>query len=199
MHQSQCAVKVLTKDSEMKTLDSRMNQNKELCSIRDEGRPFGIGLQDQVSNHLRVIRIKSACGERLRKRWNLRFHQVCTEKMNESEPPMQRRKCKDVIETKLFALAWDKVWKVPVYCLSGDRRRGGMSSDTGFCREHGNLSFRCEGRLSSGSPIRDRVPTLGTGADQSVVVMKFAKANGAKGLNHSVRFMRQPIWEEQNE
>ena len=108
-------------------------------------------------------------------------------------------KVKDVIETKLLALVWDKVWKKPVYCPSDDRRRGGMSSDTGFCREHGNLSFRCEGRLSSGRPIRDRVPMLSTGADQSVVVMKFAKANGAKGLNHSVRFMRQPRWEEQNE
>ena len=199
MHQSRCAVKVLTKDSEMKTLDSRMNQNKELCSIRDEGRPFGIGLQDQVSNHLRVIRIKSACGERLRKRWNLRFHQVCTEKMNESEPPMQRRKCKDVIETKLLALAWDKVWELPVYCPSGDRRRGGVSSDTGSCREHGNLSSRCQGKATSGSTTRVIVPMRSTGVDQLVVVMKFAKANGAKGLNHSVRFMRQPRWEEQNE
>ena len=89
----------------MKPLDSRKNQNRELCSTRDEGRPFGIGLQDQVSNHLRVMRIKSACGERLRKRWSKRLHQVCAEKTNESEPPMQRRKCKDVIETKLLALA----------------------------------------------------------------------------------------------
>ena len=175
----------------MKTLDSRMNQNKELCSIRDEGRPFGIGLQDQVSNHLRVIRIKSACGERLRKRWNLRFHQVCTEKMNESEPPMQRRKCKDVIETKLLALAWDKVWKKPVYCPSDDRRTGGMSSDTGFCREHGNLSFRYRGKATSGSTTRVIVPMRSTGADQLVVVMKFAKANGAKGLNDSVFILSQ--------
>ena len=183
----------------MKVLDSWMNRIQASCSMRDEGRPFEIGLQDQVSNHSRVMHIKSMCGERLGKRWNKRFHQVCAEKMNESEPPMQRRKCKDVIETKLLALVWDKVWKKPVYCPSDDRRRGGMSSDTGFCREHGNLSFRCEGRLSSGRPIRDRVPMLSTGADQLVVVMKFAKANGAKGLNHSVRFMRQPRWEEQNE
>ena len=95
----------------MNALDSRKNQNRELCSTRDEGRPFGIGLQDQVSNHLRVMCIKSACGERLRKRWSKRLHQMCTEKANESEPPMQRRKCKDVIETKLLALAWDKVWE----------------------------------------------------------------------------------------
>jgi len=60
----------------MKTLDSRKNQNRELCSTRDEGKPFGIGLQDQVSNHLRVMRIKSACGERLRKRWSKRLHKA---------------------------------------------------------------------------------------------------------------------------
>ena len=176
----------------MKTPDSRKNQNLELCSIRDEGRPFEIGLQDQVSNHPRVMRIKSTCGERLGKRWSLRLHQVCTEKTNESEPPMQRRKCKDVIETKLLALAWDKVWELPVYCPSGDRRRGGVSSETGSYREHGNLSFRCQGRPSSGRPMRGRVPTRSTGADQLVVVMKSSNTDGAKGLNDSVTSSSQP-------
>ena len=175
----------------MKPLDSRKNQNRELCSTRDEGRPFEIGLQDQVSNHLRVMRIKSACGERLRKRWSKRLHQVCAEKTNESEPPMQRRKCKDVIETKLWALVWDKVWELPVYCPSGDRRIGGVSSDTGFCREHGNLSFRCQGKATSGSTTRVIVPMRSTGADQLVVVMKFSNANGAKGLNDSVLMSSQ--------
>ena len=175
----------------MKYYDSRKNSTQELCSTKDEGRPFEIGLQDQVSNHSRVMHIKSMCGERLGKRWNKRFHQVCAEKMNESEPPMQRRKCKDVIETKLLALAWDKVWKKPVYCPSDDRRIGGMSSDTGFCREHGNLSFRCQGKATSGSTTRVTVPMRSTGADQLVVVMKFSNANGAKGLNDSVFMLSQ--------
>ena len=175
----------------MKYYDLRKNSTQELCSTKDEGRPFEIGLQDQVSNHSRVMHIKSMCGERLGKRWNKRFHQVCAEKMNESEPPMQRRKCKDVIETKLLALVWDKVWKKPVYCPSDDRRRGGMSSDTGFCREHGNLSFRYRGKATSGSTTRVIVPMRSTGADQLVVVMKFAKANGAKGLNDSVLISSQ--------
>jgi hypothetical protein len=175
----------------MKTLDSRKNQNRELCSTRDEGRPFGIGLQDQISNHPKVMRIKSTCGERFGKRWSKRLHQVCTEKTNESEPPMQRRKCKDVIETKLLALAWDKVWELPVYCPSGDRRRGGVSSDIGSCREHGNLSFRCQGRPSSERLMRGRVPMRNTGADQLVVVKKFSNANGAKGLNDSVLMLSQ--------
>ena len=175
----------------MKTPDSRKNQNLELCSIRDEGRPFEIGLQDQVSNHPRVMRIKSTCGERFGKRWSKRLHQVCTEKTNESEPPMQRRKCKDVIETKLLALVWDKVWELPVYCPSGGRRRGGVSSDTGSCREHGNLSFRCQGKATSGSTMRVIVPMRSTVADQLVVVTKFSNVNGAKGLNDSVLMSSQ--------
>ena len=168
-----------------------MNRIQASCSMRDEGRSFEIGLQDQVSNHPRVMHIKSVCGERLGKRWSKRLHQVCTEKMNESEPPMQRRKCKDVIETKLWALAWDKVWGTPVYCPSGDRRRGGMSSVTGSYRERGNLSFRCQGRSSSGSPTRGKVPMRSTGADQLVVVTKFSNANGTKGLNDSVLMSSQ--------
>ena len=159
-------------------------------SIKDEGRPFKIGLQDQVSNHLRVMGIKSICGERLGKRWN-KIHQVGTEKMNESEPLMKCRKCIDVIKTKLSALAWDKIWKLPVYCPSGERHRRGMSSVTGFYREHGNLSSRCKGRTSSGRTTRGRVPMRGTGADQLVVVMKSGNADGAKGLNCRAVFMRQ--------
>ncbi len=159
-------------------------------SIKDEGRPFEIGLQDQVSNHLIVMDIKSICGERMRRRWNI-IHQVCTEKMNESEPPMKCRKCRNIIETKLLALAWDRIWKVPVYCPSGDRHRRGMSSVTGFYREHGNLSSRCKGRTSSGRTTRGRVPMRGTGADQLVVVRKSGNADGAKGLNCRAVFMRQ--------
>ena len=161
-----------------------------LNSIKDEGRSFEIGLQDQVSNHLIVMDIKSICGERMGRRWNI-IHQVCTEKMNESEPPMKCRKCKDIIETKLSALAWDKIWKVPVYCPSGGRHIGGMSSDTGFYREHGNLSSRCKGRTSSGRTTRVRVPMRGTGADQLVVVKKSSNAEGAKGLNCQAVFMSQ--------
>jgi hypothetical protein len=44
-------------------------------AIKDEGRPFEIGLQDQVSNHLIVMDIKSICGERMGRRWNT-IHQV---------------------------------------------------------------------------------------------------------------------------
>jgi hypothetical protein len=45
-----------------------------------------------------------------------------------------------------------------------------------FCRrgymELGNLSSRCQGRNSSGEPVRVRVPMRGTGAESCVVALK---------------------------
>ncbi len=70
------------------------------------------------------------------------------------------------------------------------RRR---DSDLGFRAERGNLSVRCEGRSPSGSPARARVPMRATGAEQLVVAMKFAKANGAKGLRHLDLVVGQPV------
>jgi hypothetical protein len=45
--------------------------------------------------------------------------------------------------------------------------------DSGFRVERGNLSFRWQGRNSSGGPTRMRVPMRSTGADHPVVVRKF--------------------------
>ena len=122
-----------------------------LNSIKDEGRSFEIGLQDQVSNHLIVMDIKSICGERMGRRWNI-IHQVCTEKMNESEPPMKCRKCRNIIETKLLAMAWQRIWKVPVYCPSGGRHIGGMSRDPGFYREHVKCRLDVKGETQVAEP-----------------------------------------------
>ncbi len=40
--------------------------------MKDEGRPFGVGFQDQASNYLRDAVIKSHGDERLRKRFHKR-------------------------------------------------------------------------------------------------------------------------------
>ena len=54
---------------------------------RDEGGPLEIGLQEQVSNHLRVARVKSPCGERLRKSHGIRSWQVRIKETSESKSP----------------------------------------------------------------------------------------------------------------
>jgi transposase len=41
---------------------------RQLCCKRDEGRPLGIGLQDQVPNHRKLLGSNGLGGERLRKR-----------------------------------------------------------------------------------------------------------------------------------
>ena len=47
-------------------------------------------------------------------------------KTNASEPLMTCRKRKDVVETRLQLLAWDKARGVPADCPSGDRHEDGV-------------------------------------------------------------------------
>ena len=59
--------------------------------IRDEGRPFGAGFQDQASNRLQAAVVKSHGGERWRKRSLTRRDQVSFRETNASEPLMMCR------------------------------------------------------------------------------------------------------------
>ena len=60
--------------------------------MKDEGRPFGVGFQDQASNYLGVAVIKSHGDERLRKRSHIRWDQVWVKETNANEPLMMCRK-----------------------------------------------------------------------------------------------------------
>ncbi len=153
--------------------------------------PSGSGcrIRSQTTSKLRgsrarVVSVRGKGGPRVR--------QVCVEKTNESEPLMKCRKRRNVIETRLQSLVWDRAWGRPVYCPGGGRHKGGESSTTGSCAERGNLSPRCQGRPSSGRPTRGRVPMRGTGADRLVVVMMPGNAGGAKGSDRSALGVDQP-------
>ena len=78
--------------------------------------------------------------------------QVCAGKANVSEPLTTCRKRKDVIETRLQSLAWDKVRGEPVYCSSGDRHEGGASPVRGSCAERGKLYLDAKGELQVVDP-----------------------------------------------
>ncbi len=54
-----------------------------------------------------------------------------------------------------------KVQRKPAYCLNGVRRAGGVNLKPGSCVERGNLSFRCQGRSSSGEHPRGREYSCG--------------------------------------
>ena len=65
----------------------------------------------------------------------------------------------------------------PVY-----RRR---DSHPGSTAELENLDGDAKGKGTSGDPVRPKVPMRRTGADCSVVVVKWGNAHGAKGAGHS--------------
>src|SRR3954447_4583161 len=77
------------------------------CCTRDEGRPLGLGLQDQGPNHRKLRRSNGRGGERCGKRRE-QSRQVCAGQTNVSEPLLTCRKRRDVAKTRLPLLACDK-------------------------------------------------------------------------------------------
>ena len=61
----------------------------------------------------------------------------------------------------------------------------GRDPDLGFRAELENLDGDAKEKGASGDPARPKVPMRRTGADCSVVVMKWGNAHGAKGAGHS--------------
>jgi hypothetical protein len=69
-----------------------------------------------------------------------------------------------------------RAMRCPVY-----RRR---DPDPGSCMELENLTGDVKGKDTSGRTTRSKVPMRRSGADSSVVVMKWGNAHGAKGGGH---------------
>ena len=56
----------------------------------------------------------------------------------------------------------------------------------------GTCSLDVKGEVEAGGPSEMRVPKQDTGAEQSVLATKSAKADGAKGLHHLALVAGQP-------
>jgi hypothetical protein len=96
---------------------------------------------------------------------------VRVEETSASEPSRECRKRRDGVETGGSRYSGRSLGGS---CLlprrrPAQRRRG---LDSGSRAERGNLSPRCKGRTSSGSPTRGRVPRRGTGAEPRAVVRR---------------------------
>lgn len=161
------------------------------CCTRDEGRPLGLGLQDQGPNHRKLPRSNGRGGERCGKRRE-QSRQVCAGQTNVSEPLLTCRKRRDVAKTRLPLLACDKARRKPADWPSGDRHEDGVRPARGSCAERGNLSPRCQGRPPRGRPLRSRVPMRGAGADGFVVPSKPGNAGGGKGPDTPAEEAGQP-------
>ena len=161
------------------------------CCTRDEGRPLGLGLQDQGPNHRKLRRSNGRGGERCGKRRD-QSRQVCAGQTNASEPLLTCRKRRDVAKTRLQLLACDEARRKPADWPSGDRHEDGVRPARGSCAERGNLSPRCEGRPPSGRPTRSRVPMRGEGTDGFVVPSRPGNAGGGKGPDTPAEEAGQP-------
>ncbi len=164
--------------SSLAAREMRVGPSRSDCRVRSQTTP------ELLASRARVVSVRGKGGPRVR--------QVCVEKTNESEPLMMCRK--PWMSSKPGSNIWPgtEPGRRPVYCLGGDRHEGGVSSTTGSRAERGNLSPRCQGRPSSGRPMRGRVPIRGTGADRLVVAMKPGNAGGAKGSGRSALGAGQP-------
>lgn len=93
---------------------------------RDEGRPLGIGLRDQVSNHLELRRSRAvvvSVEEKLRQG----SRQVCFGKTNNSEPSMTCRELYSLRRNRDGRLTRERIQRRPAYWLGGARHKGGVS------------------------------------------------------------------------
>jgi len=74
---------------------------------KDEGRPFGAGLQEPAPNHLKLLWSKAmvvSVEEKAHK-----MCQVWIKKMSASEPRATCRNVKDDIKTRVVSRSWDKL------------------------------------------------------------------------------------------
>ena len=78
--------------------------------------------------------------------------QVSARKTNVSEPLMTCRKRRDVAETRLQLLAWDRARRMPADCPSGDRHEDGVSLAQALVRNVGTFSLDAKGDLQVVDP-----------------------------------------------
>ena len=167
---------------------------KTQCCTRDEGGPFGAGVQARASNSHKLLSSNDGGGERYGKGVSKLRH-VWVRETNASEPLMRPRNgSTDGIKTgapPLSGRSMAETWLLAMRC-PGYRWR---DSNLGSGMELENLSGGEKGKGASGSPARPKVLTRQTGADCPVVAMKRGNACGAKGTGH---LRRDRLWSTGN-
>ena len=154
------------------------------CCIRDEGGPFGAGVQAQASNSRKLLTPNGDGGERygkgLRKSGHVRVRET-----NATEPLMRPRNgSTGGIKTGAPPLSGKNMaetWLLAMWC-PGYRWR---DSNLGSGMELENLFGGGKGKGASGSPVRPKVPRRRAGTDCPVVAKKRSNFRGAKGAGHS--------------
>jgi len=114
--------------------------------VKDEGGPLGIGFQERVPNHSKLLRPKSVVvSVGGKKKLGHDPGQVCIRKTNESKPTDDASLRTKRRQNQRREPPLGQVCEVPDDCTDGDRRGGGVSRMLAFarnCRRPGALMAR---------------------------------------------------------
>ena len=128
--------------------------------MRDEGRSLGVGLQDQASNCLELLRSNDRGGERRRKRRE-ESRQVRIMKTNASEPLKTCRKESRRHQNRVGLVTREKAQRAPADWLGGVRHKGGVSMIQALMRNVGTSHPDAKGEVQVGGPGEDQSTEAG--------------------------------------
>ena len=116
--------------------------------------PLGIGLQDQVSNHVELLRLRVlvvSVDEKALLRRQVRFR-----KTNASEPLMTHRKAIQPTSKPSSVVGSGQVQTEPVYGLGGVRCGGGVILFQALIGNVGTCRFDAKGEIRKSSPLKEK-------------------------------------------
>lgn len=120
------------------------------CFTKDEGRPLGVGLQEQASNHhkLRQLRVAvvSVAGK-----GGARLRQVRFKETNASELLMTCRKVYKRCQNREGVVGPGQGWGIPDYCPTGIRHEGGVTLIQALVRNVGTCRPDAKGEAQADS------------------------------------------------
>jgi hypothetical protein len=151
----------------------KMNEQTVWTSCaRDEGGPLGIGFQERVSNHSKLLRSRAVVVSVGGKVQGDTLSRYVSERRTKVNPPKTRRYPENRRQNQERFDLLGPACREPDDWAGGDRRRGGVTLIQALVRNCRNQSLRCQGRSPSGDHHEARVPMRSTGADRSVGAVK---------------------------
>jgi len=154
------------------------------CST-DEGRPLGVGLQEQAPNHLRRLCSKDKVVNAEGKGPEL-LGQVTGKKRTAREPLMKCRNVIDDVQNRSLVTTAGQAPTIPAYGRSGIRHERWPELAMRQLNGTWEPELRCKQKSHKwAEPTRAKVRMRSSGADCPVLVMKRSNVCGAKGAGHS--------------
>lgn len=153
------------------------------CCTKDEGGPFGVGVQAQTSNHPALLGLRVQVVSSWETAQNMR--QVRNRKMSTSELSITHRDVVTNVKTGLVPLPQDKSNSYLITELDSVRCGDSMILFLALVWNVRTCRSDAKGKIQVIDTTRMKVPTPSTGTEQLVVVKKSVNADGAKGLCYS--------------